>query len=346
MLPRQPPIFGYNDPRPEIMNRFQRPAVIIARMILFAIVVALLLGQVRPLPPGNLVHAGYSAWAVSVRRHFDTGRAGHGWLALLLAVGVPAALVLGTDALLRHWAWPLHIVWQVALLYATLGLGQVSQCLTRIRAALEDDNAADGGESAAAQELAQWQHGQHDEAQRVLARGPVLVQALRHALLAAHRQVFGVLFWFVALALLGLGPLGAVLYRMAAHLGRLQAPASALRHAARRFWYFVDWLPARATALLFAVVGNFEDALEGWRFYAARFANAGGGMHDGVVLAAAAGALRLRLDDEESGDADDNSAAAATPQAGHLRSVAALIWRAMVVCLLLLVLMSLARLTG
>jgi cobalamin biosynthesis protein CobD/CbiB len=43
----------------------------------------------------------------------------------------------------------------------------------------------------------------------------VLRHVIEHALLAAHRHVFGVFFWFVLLSALGLGPAGAVLYRMA-----------------------------------------------------------------------------------------------------------------------------------
>ena len=42
----------------------------------------------------------------------------------------------------------------------------------------------------------------------------------QHALLAAHRHVFGVFFWFVLFSSLGLGPLGAVLYRMAEFAAR------------------------------------------------------------------------------------------------------------------------------
>ena len=48
------------------------------------------------------------------------------------------------------------------------------------------------------------------------------------------------------------------------------------------------------TALSFAVVGSFEEAIEGWRFHAQRFPND----NDGVVLAATAGAINVRLGGE------------------------------------------------
>ena len=45
--------------------------------------------------------------------------------------------------------------------------------------------------------------------------------------------------------------------------------------------------PARTTALAFAIVGSFEDAIDTWRQHAARFADG----NDGVILAATSGAI-------------------------------------------------------
>ena len=121
----------------------------------------------------------------------------------------------------------------------------------------------------------------------------------------------------------------------------------------------IDWLPARLTALSFAVVGSFEEAIEGWRFHAQRFPND----NDGVVLAATAGAINVRLGgealkarseptavqqgleiDAELGDSDSTPGIA--PEVGHLRSVVGLVWRSVVVWMLLLALLTLARLLG
>jgi adenosylcobinamide-phosphate synthase len=84
-------------------------------MSFFAILIALLIEQARPLAPANLVHAGYRAWTVSVRRNFDAGQAHHGWLAWTVAVALPCVLVMGIYLLLlwgcsgsprwRRWGW-------------------------------------------------------------------------------------------------------------------------------------------------------------------------------------------------------------------------------------------------
>ncbi|MGD9551073.1 MAG: cobalamin biosynthesis protein CbiB, partial [Burkholderiaceae bacterium] len=99
-------------------------------------------------------------------------------------------------------------------------------------------------------------------------------------------------------------------------------------------------------------------AVEGWRFYAQRFPND----NDGVILAATAGAIDVRLggaalkaraevpslqDFEADADMDDSgSTPGREAELGHLRSVVGLVWRSVVVWLLLLALLTLARLLG
>jgi adenosylcobinamide-phosphate synthase len=106
------------------------------------------------------------------------------------------------------------------------------------------------------------------------------------------------------------------------------------------------------------VVGSFEEAIEGWRFHAQHFPND----NDGVVLAATAGAINVRLGGESlkaravvdvpqglAADAElggSDSTPGREPEVGHLRSVVGLVWRSVVVWMLLLALLTLARLLG
>jgi len=205
---------------------------------------------------------------------------------------------------------------------------------------------------------------------RIEGRWPALLlahtlMALPYVLLARH--VFGVLAWYSIFAALGLGPTEAVLYRLAEFVARYWGPHSrvvtahppseSLQLASARAWMAIDWLPARLTALSFAVVGSFEEAIEGWRFHAQRFPND----NDGVVLAATAGAINVRLGGEalrsrtdaappgfEAGAdiGDSDSTPGREPDVGHLRSVVGLVWRSVVVWMLLLALLTLARLLG
>ena len=328
-------------------------------MSFFAILIALLIEQARPLARSNLVHTGYKAWTVTARRNFDAGRPHHGWLAWAMAVLLPSILVVGIYwGLLEFIGWPVAMVWNVAVLYATLGFRQFSHHFTRIRDALDA-----GDELTARQELADWQQVDASE----VPRSEVVRHVIEYSVLAAHRHVFGVLFWFSVLAAVGLGPLGAVLYRMAEYLARAwsrkglegaQPPVSErLQKAAMGAWYVIDWLPARLTALSFAMVGSFEEAIDNWRLYAQRFPND----NNGVILAATAGAINVRLGgealrrrDASYGDEPEDSqwdtgsevTPGREPELGHLRSVVGLVWRSVVVWLLLLALLTFARLLG
>lgn len=335
-------------------------------MSFFAILLALLIEQARPLPRRNPIDAAARLWAQWVARNVDAGKPHHAWLVWGLVVGVPTLLALCVHWLLL-WAvgWPLAMVWNVAILYVTLGFRQFSHHFTGIRDALED-----GDEALARSRLAAWQQ----VAVGSLPRSELLRHVIEHSVLAAHWHVFGVLACFSVLAALGLGPAGAVLYRLAEFAARFwggRATAAAapvlvspfLQAMAVRAWQAVDWLPARMTALSFAVVGSFEEAIDGWRFHAQRFPND----NDGVVLAATAGAINVRLGGEAlkpqpASDAQASGEEAgralvpaevppeATPgrpaELGHLRSVVGLVWRAVVVWMFLLALLTLARLLG
>ncbi len=332
-------------------------------MSFFAILFALLIEQVRPLARGNPVHAGLRAWARWVSGNFDAGKPQHGWIAWTLAVVVPGAVAMGVHWLLT-WliGWPAAVLWSVAILYATLGFRQFSHHFTDIRDAL------DAGDEALARELlARWQ--QVDAAE--LPRSEIVRHVIEYSVLAAHRHVFGVLGWFSVLAAFGFGPAGAVIYRMSEFVSRYwkyrskvqnQPVSAALQGAAARAWTVIDWLPARVTALGFAVVGSFEDAIDCWRNYAQRFPND----NDGVILAATSGAVNVRLGGETLASAFAPNASqgfrASAPRADaleppvelpgrepepqHLRSIVGLVWRTVVMWMVLLALLTLARLLG
>jgi adenosylcobinamide-phosphate synthase len=308
-----------------------------AGMSFFAILLALMLDQARPLGRDNPVYEAMRGWARWARQTLDAGQTHHGWLAWWLAVAAPA---LGAMAV--YWAlWAIHgllaFAWMTLALYFTLGFRQFSHHFTAIRVALES-----GDEAGARAALARWKGAD-------VADGPreeFLRQVIEHSVLAAHRHVFGVLVCFVVFAALGLGPAGAVMYRMAEHLSRRWAAQSADEHsdasrqAARGGWHAVDFLPVRATALAFAVVGNFEEAIANWR--QERMASPS---NDGLLLAATAGAMNVRLGGQSAaaGGPDWPGSDQRAPQLAHLASAVGLVWRSVVLWLLLLALGMLAR---
>jgi len=330
-------------------------------MSFIAVVMALLIEQARPMAPGTRLHALMRAWAGWSTRNFDAGQAAHAWLAWSLAVGVPSVLVLAVYWSLDAWlGWPAALVWSVAVLYATLGFRQFSSHFTQIREAL-----ANSDETLARDLLANWR--QMDV--RDLPRSEVLRSVMAHSVIAAHRHVFGVLAFFSLLAVFGLGPAGAVLYRASEFLARFWRDESQTRFqpvsqqtqdAAGLAWDLLDWVPARITAVSFAVVGSFEDAMEAWR----RHLSEPDQGNDALILAATAGAVNIRLssagpvgaqpdaakDSSLAGLSTEDQAAASgagqTPELAHLAVIVGLVWRTVVMWVVLLALLTLARLLG
>ncbi|MCA0175294.1 MAG: CobD/CbiB family protein [Proteobacteria bacterium] len=327
-------------------------------MSFFAVLLALLLEQVKPLPRDNWVHELMTRWMAWCGRSFDAGTPLHARIVWVVSVLGPTLLCVGLHLLLAHFSFLLALAFSVLVLYLTLGFRQFSHYFTDIRQALER-----GEEDDARTLLTQWLHLDASE----LPRTELLRHVIEHALLAAHRHVFGVFFWFVVLAAAGLGPAGAVFYRMAEFASRYWAFRNRrlgvvvheqLCALSLRLFALIDHVPARLTAFGFAVVGNFEDAVAGWRRDAALWAHA----NEGIILAAAAGAEGIRLGGEAApGVTPDrsqtlNSSGAATaafgytpgdePQLGHLGRVAGLVWRSMVLWMLLLALLKIANLLG
>ena len=329
-------------------------------MSFFAVLLALLIEQLKPLPRDNWVHENLVGWVGWSSRNFDAGKPHHTVVVWCVAVLVPAVVVAGVYLGIRHFSLFAALAFDVLLLYLTLGFRQFSHYFTDIRDALDR-----GDENAARSLLAEWRHLDASE----LPRTEVLRHVLEHALLAAHRHVFGVFFWFVVLSALGLGPTGAVFYRMAEFASRywafrhkaMDAPVNeGLLALSRRWFGIIDHVPARLTAFGFAVVCNFEEAVAGWRRDAGLWQHA----NEGIILAAAAGAVGVQLGGSAApGVTPDRSktftagADAATvnaegstggvpPQLGHLQSVVGLVWRSVVLWMLLVALLTLANVLG
>ncbi len=329
-------------------------------MSFFAVLLALLVEQLKPLPRRNGVHEAVFSWVRWTSRNFDAGESHHMKVVWLVSVLVPAAVSLVVFLALKHFSIVMAFAFNVLVLYLTLGFRQFSHYYTDIRDALDR-----GDESEARRLLGEWRHLDASE----LPRTEVLRHVIEHSLLAAHRHVFGVFFWFVVLAALGLGPLGAVLYRMGEFCSRfwayrsksLDAPMSeGLLEFSRRAFMLMDYMPARLTAFGFAVVGNFEEAVASWRRDAGLWLRP----NEGIILAAAAGAVGVQLGGPaapgvtpdrsktvstgaEASDAQaQGSTAGSQAQVAHLQSVVGLVWRSVVLWMLLVLLLTLANVLG
>ena len=166
------------------------------------------------------------------------------WLLTIAAV----ALTLAFDYLLSGAV--VQVVFGGLLLFFCLGPRDLSDDVQRLIAARAR------GDTAETERLGRnLQSGPTpDENHRSLI-GALFIQS--------HERLFGVLLWFMAL-----GPAAAIAYRLASRLPQLldqHGFGSDTRQAADQLHGLLAWLPARVTAILFALAGSMDDALEAWR---------------------------------------------------------------------------------
>lgn len=319
-------------------------------MTFFSILCALLIEQFKPLRADNQIYGRIKALAMRIEASFNAGDVSHGrlgWFMMMASLMLPTAIVYGV--VLHYDLKFLAFAWNVLIVYLTLGFRHYSHYFTSIQFAL---NAGD--DATARTLLADWT--------RVDTVGmdtsEIARLAVEKSLVTTHRNVFGVFFWF----LMPLGPACAVMYRVAEYLARAWNEPDHMRNEAfgqfaARAFYWIDWLPVRLTAIAFAVVGNFEDAIYAWRNFANRWTDES----RGIILAAGGGAMGVRLGapvetaarvltpDAATVDlsgAETDAMPGEEPNVRTLQSTVGLVWRALLLWMLLLMLLSGAVLLG
>ncbi len=306
-------------------------------MTFFSLLVALLIEQQRPLRHDNRIYQLFSAYADGLERQFNAAQYRQGVVAWILAVVPAVVLVLVVQMLLYSVSPLLAWAWNIAVLYLTMGFRQFSHYFTEIMRALRDDNVAEARDY-----LGRWRKAPADE----FNSSEIARVAIEMGLIGSHRHVFGTIVLFVVA-----GPAGAMLHRLAALLNekwgmREDAEFGEFGRFADRFFFWLDWMPSRLTALSFAIVGNFEDAVYCWRTQAQLWTRHA----EGILLAAGAGALGVRLGDElhEYGSVNYRPEMGAGEAADvvYMHSTVGLIWRALVLWMFLVLLVTLARAFG
>lgn len=312
-------------------------------MSLFALITALLLEQLHPLSSRKYLYGWLSNYVHFFQHHFNAGEHKHGKIAWLLAV-LPLLVGVAVLSWLLYRAHPIFAwAFNVLVLYLTMGFRQFSHYFTGIHLALRD-----GKLDEARSLLSKWRGLPSHE----LNAEEVARVTIEQALIASHRNVFGVIVWFVLFSAVGLGgAAGALLYRLGQFLrthwgGEDTTELGEFGGFARQAFYLLEWLPIRLTAATFAIVGDFEDTVYCWRTQAASWPDS----EAGILLASGAGALGVRLgmpipqgglplDRAELGVGDE-------ADADFMQSTIGLVWRSVVFWLILLLLLTLASLPG
>lgn len=344
-------------------------------MTLFSFIFAMLLEQLRPVRDDSRLGSWIERLLLRVERMTGTGDVGSArwaWFAVVVGGTLITWLLV---ALLTRVHVLLGFLATVGVLYLTIGFRQFSNRFTEIQLALANNDLP-----KAREELRRWMaHSGGDLMTHIAGESgdasAIAREAIRLALVGAQRHVFGVIFWFVLLP----GPAGAVMYRLAAEARRvwadtrLDVSASASRPApplspfgdfAVKAFAWVDWFPARVTAIVFAIVGNFEDAILMWRVRSGFAPHAND--TERVLLSAGAGAMGVRLSVPEGHSVSVHTDEPSETEAlggpwpsldqdistfreaddAALRSAVGLVWRAVILWVALMLLVSVGHWLG
>jgi adenosylcobinamide-phosphate synthase len=302
-----------------------------------SLLAALLLEQIQPLREGNPVHRAFERYASALQRQFDAGQYRDGVIAWLLAV-VPVVLFTVLVSCAAHSVNPLlGWAWNIAVLYVTMGFRRFSHYFREIMQGLRE-----GDLTRAREHLGRCS----DVSTAELTPAEVARVSIELALVKAHRHVFGPLIAFVVL-----GPGGAMLYRISDMVAEIwsrprEAESAQFERFARDFFFWLDWLPSRLTAASFAIVGNFEDAVYCWRTQGVTWSSG----PNGVLLASGGGAIGVRLGDalHQDGTVQFRPELGLGEEADtdYMQSTVGLLWRALVLWVFLIFIVTVAHSLG
>ncbi|SDH99581.1 AmpE protein [Pseudomonas benzenivorans] len=163
------------------------------------------------------------------------------WLAIMLLVVLPLVVLALLLALLEPLAYgwlalPVHLL---VLIYS-LGRGDLQAALGPFR----DSWRRSDSEAA-------YLVARRDLALEAEEEGALLQGVQGYLVWQAYQSFFAVIFWYALL-----GPLAALAYRLLALMAE-QTEQAAFRERAVSLRHAFDWLPVRALAASFALVGNF-----------------------------------------------------------------------------------------
>lgn len=245
--------------------------MIVTLTILTALSLDAWLGEPRRLHP--LVGFGRLAQAIERRCYADSRL--NGCIALALAI-IP---VTGAVAYIAAWSW--HWLLDALLLYLAVGWNSLNLHAQNVKHALLLDEL----------DAAREQVGlivSRDTTQ--LDPSGISRATVESVLENGNDAIFGALFWF-AIA----GAPGVVVYRLVNTLdamwGYRNERYCRFGWAAARLDDALNYLPARLTALSYALCGNMRNALICWRTQGSIWKSP----NAGPVMAAGAGSLNLAL---------------------------------------------------
>ena len=302
-------------------------------MSFLVLLCALMLAYYRPLPKALALGEWHGPLSLMLEHKLNDGKSFHGIIGWSLGVALPVLAVGAGYLALRHYSSLLAAFFGILLLYLLLDLRGFSTPAEEISASLHNGELAQ-----ARQRLTDWGRPSPE----TFGLPEISRLSIETTLLRAHYGLFAPMFWFVLL-----GPAGTLLYCLSKSTHEVwKGDLSDFSNFAHRVFHWLDWLPVRFTAISFAVVGDFEDAVYCWRIQSTTWPSEA----EGIMLSSGAGAMGVRLGDplpkQDTVEFRPALGIGDEADAEYVMSAVGLTWRVLVLMLALLFLMTFAKWLG
>lgn len=248
--------------------------------VLVAVLLDALLGEPKRYHP----LAGFGSLVLRIEAFFYAGnniRSGTRKILGIVAWGVAVIpFVYLTFYAMQQSTWIVMIV-ETLLLYLVIGNQSLAQHAKAVSNALVQKNLPLARRNIQMMVRRDTEKMQDEDISRA---------TIESVLENGNDAVFGAIFWFLVL-----GAPGVVLYRLANTLDAMWGYKNTryleFGWFAARTDDLLNWIPARLTALTYALIGHTATALRCWKVQAKTWK----GVNPGVVMATGAGALGLTI---------------------------------------------------
>ena len=303
--------------------------------ILITVLLAVALDRFLPDRYGFKPFAWYRDWAESIEQRFNGGTRLHGIGAVLLATLPLLLAVLVGRYIVDEVSGLLRVLFDAVVLYLCIDIFRLGNTAKAVSEALDTGDVREAD--------AQLRHLTGKSATELNDAG-IAHATVEAVLKQGNSLVISPIFWFLVF-----GPFGAVLQRLACILdmmwGHRYDRFVEFGWAAARLDDLLQWLPARVTALSYAIMGSFEDALHCWRRHVGVWSD----INSGPLLASGFGAMHMQNCEAiaEAGEYDERAPVLSViPDASHIRGVVAFVWRVLLFWLVIGLLMTGAHVAG
>ncbi len=285
-------------------------------MLIISLLLAILIERFFPAP-SEIIEVSLGKMLSFVKTKLNSGervQAIISWFGVTFFMGLVGWLIWLVISLIHPI---LSLVFSIGVLYLSFGFGTFISRFNTIQKCIKNNQLEE-----ARKHLHDWATfvGSDQVVFETAKSGDISSvsrETIRLAILAAQRNFFGVVFWYIILP----GPIGPIIYRVSVQalkswdsdveINTVKSEPESLEDVLQsksysqnntdhfcdisvKGFFWIDWVSSRVTAFIFAIVGNFEDAVQMIRARSAVSPKAGFDS-ERILLSAGEGAMTTRL---------------------------------------------------